>query len=246
MKQLVKEARHLFYGWELALYFIFWFVANWQLFYFISSNVQLSLVIGVIGAVFFFFVFTIQTRKLTTHQKHLSELLNYVINVVFYLQTGENILYALKATREHMHPDIQKKIDQSIEHLEQKAELQTSQFEEFDFPILNQFHQNLAISYEYGGNKEELFGQVQQNMVFELRKRDELYRKRKGFAMNVYALLGMVLLIPIMLKTNVNSLWILFLEAGFVSQSVLFILYMGILWTLYLVQKKNMDISVRN
>ncbi|MEC1177268.1 hypothetical protein P9B03_02125 [Metasolibacillus meyeri] len=246
MKQLVKEARHLFYGWELALYFIFWFAVNGQLFYYLSNNSKLSLFVGFMGAVFFFFVYTIQTRKLVTHQKHLSELLNYVINVVFYLQTGENILYALKATREHMHPDIQKKIDQSIEHLEQKAELQTSQFEEFDFPILNQFHQNLAISYEYGGNKEDLFGQVQQNMVFELRKRDELYRKRQGFAMNVYALIGMVLLIPIMLKMNGDSLWTIFLETGFASQAMLFILYMGILWTLYLVQKKNMDISVRN
>ncbi|KYG92014.1 hypothetical protein A0U40_03485 [[Bacillus] sp. KCTC 13219] len=245
MRALFKEARLLFYGWELALYFLVWFLINYQLYYYLSNERTLSLLVGLGGAFFFFFVFTIQNRKLETHQRHLAELLNYVINVVFYLQTGYNEYHALKATRETAHPDIQKKIDMSIESLEKHAVLETKQYEAFDFPMLNQFHQNLAIRYEYGGDAEELFGQIQHNMVFELRKRDELYRKRKGFAMNVYALLGMVLTIPIVLKTMVFHLWDIFLSTGFVSQAILLVTYAGILWTLYLLQQKNMDISVR-
>lgn len=245
MRVLLKEARLLFYGWELVLYFLIWFLINYQLYYFLSNERMLSLLVGLVGAFFFFFIYTIQNRKLETYQRNLAELLNYVINVVFYLQTGENELHALKATKETAHPDIQKKIDRSIEALEKNAILETKQYEVFDFPILNQFHQNLAIRYEYGGDAEELFGQIQKNMVFELRKRDELYRKRKGFAMNVYALLGMVLTIPIVLKTMVFHLWEIFLSTGFVSQVILLVAYAGILWTLYLVQQKNMDISVR-
>lgn len=245
MKQLLKEARVLFYGWEIVFYLLLWFCANYQFFYLASKERTLSIIVGCIGAFFFFFVFTLQNRKLKKYQMHLSELLKYVTNMIFFLQTGENVLHAFKATKATVHPDLQKVIEVSIEQLEKEAELKTNQFEKYDFPTLDQFHQNLKIKYEHGGNPDDLFSQIHKNMIFELKKRDELYRKRKGFAMAVYILLGMVMGIPIMLRFIVGELWDTFLSVGIPGIGVLLATQVFAFLNLYFLQKRSVDISVR-
>lgn len=245
MKQLLKEARVLFYGWEIVFYLFLWFVANYQFFYLISKERTISIIVGCIGALFFFFVFTVQNRQLKKYQMNLNELLKYVTNMIFFLQTGENELHALKATKETVHPDIQKAIEISIQHLEKEAVLKTDPFDKYDFPTLDQFHQNLKIKYEHGGNADELFSQIHKNMIFELKKRDELYRKRKGFAMAVYMLLGMVMGISLMLRFIVGELWDTFLGVSFAGIGVLLVTQAFAYLNLYFLQKRSVDISVR-
>ncbi|MBG9754950.1 hypothetical protein J1907_10275 [Lysinibacillus sphaericus] len=245
MKQLLKEARALFYGWEIAFYLLIWFLANYQFFYLISKERTTSIIVGCIGALFFFLVFTVKNRQLKKYQMHLSELLKYVTNMIFFLQTGENVLHALKETKATVHPDIQNAIEVSIQQLEKEAKLNTNQFEKYDFPTLDQFHQNLKIKYEHGGNPDDLFSQIHKNMIFELKKRDELYRKRRGFAMAVYMLLGMVMGISLMLRFIVGGLWDTFLNVGFAGIGVLLITQVFALLNLYFLQKRSMDISIR-
>lgn len=244
-KKVWKEVRVLFSGWELFFHLIFLFAINFGYFYIVSKNVSVSLVVGLMGGLFFFFVFTTKNKQLRTYQENLNELLKYVTNINFFLQTGENVYYALKATKKTVNPAIQKDIDQTIEGLENEAALKTKHFEKYHFPSLDQFHQNLDIKYNHGGEPKDLFGQIHKNMMFELKKRDELYRKRKGFAMNVYVLLGMVASMAILLRFITPELWDLFLSFPVASNLVLLITYGAILLNLYLLQKKTVDISVR-
>lgn len=244
-KKVWKEVRVLFSGWELFFHLIFLFAINFGYFYIVSKNVSVSLVVGLMGGLFFFFVFTTKNKQLRTYQENLNELLKYVTNINFFLQTGENVYYALKATKKTVNPAIQKDIDQTIEGLENEAALKTKHFEKYHFPSLDQFHQNLDIKYTYGGESKDLFGQIHKNMMFELKKRDELYRKRKGFAMNVYVLLGMVASMAILLRLITPELWDLFLSFPVASNLVLLITYGAILLNLYFLQKKTVDISVR-
>lgn len=245
MKRLLHEMRALFHGWEIVLYLGLWFFVNYQFFFLISKERNVSIIVGIVCALFFFFVFTMKNKKLKNYQFQLSELLKYVTNTTFFLQTGENVLYALKSAKDTVHPKIQKEIEESIESLEATAVLKTDQFEKYDFPTLDQFHQNLIIQYEHGGDPEELFGQIQKNMIFELKKRDELYRKRKGFAMNVYALVGLVMFIPLMLRFLVQDLWDTFLSFGFAGIAVLLVTHLLAMLNLYFLQKQSIDISVR-
>ncbi|UZM97426.1 hypothetical protein OL548_19905 [Lysinibacillus sp. MHQ-1] len=54
---------------------------------------------------------------------HISELLKYVTNMIFFLQTGENVLHALKETKATVHPDIQNAIEVSIQQLEKRGQV---------------------------------------------------------------------------------------------------------------------------
>ncbi|MEK4031299.1 hypothetical protein MKZ02_22610 [Pseudobacillus sp. FSL P4-0506] len=154
-------------------------------------------------------------------------------------------MHSLKATRETVTADIQRDIDKTIEDIENNAALNTTHFEKYEFPSLDQFHQNLKIKYDRGGEANDLFKQVQHNMMFELTKRDELYKKKKIFSFNVYILLGMVAFIAVMLRTVVSELWEIFLSVSIAGVVVLLLMYGAILLNLYLLQKKKVDISVR-
>lgn len=166
-------------------------------------------------------------------------------NVIFYLKAGENVYHALKSTKTTVSRDIQKDIAKIIDGLEKESELKTGHFEKYQFPALDQFHQNLAIKYKHGGDPTELFGRIQQNMMFELKKRDELYRKRKAFALNVHVLLGMVASMALILRLLVPTLWDTFLSFQTGSVVVLLMTYGFILLNLFFLQKKKVDISVR-
>ncbi|MEG0258563.1 MAG: type II secretion system F family protein [Lysinibacillus sp.] len=245
MKSAIKEMSVLFRGWEIVIVILWFFALNYQFFYLVSKERTISILVGIVCALFFFFFFTLKNRKLKNYQLELNELLKYVTNISFFLQTGENIYYAMKATKETVHPKIQKDIEESIQSLELSAVLKTDQFEKYDFPTLDQFHQNLIIKYEHGGDPKELFSQIQKNMIFELKKRDELYKKRKGFAANVYVLIGMVMSIELILRFMVQDLWDIFLGFGFAGMAVLLLTHLLALLNLYFLQKKNVDISVR-
>lgn len=244
-KEMFKELRVLFYGWEIILIMLALFAIHYLFYVFVSKNVLFSIAIGVIGVLFFFKFFIYPNRKLKRHQRHLSELLKYVTNMTFFLQTGDNVLHALKSVRTSVHKDIQRDIDRTIKVLEEEAVLDTSHFEKYDFPTLNQFHNNLMIKYERGGNTSELFGHIQRNMIFELQKRDELYKRRRSFALNVYVVLGMVFSMTLTLRLVAPELWDVFLSIPIAPLATMGITYLLLLLNLYLLQKHNLDISVR-
>lgn len=244
-KDFMKELGVLFTGWELLLNLILLFVIHFGFFYYVSKNLWFGVVIGVIGTLFFFRVFIFPNRKLRKYQFHLNELLKYVTNMSFFLQAGENVLHALRTTMDTVDKDIQRDIQKTIEKLENDAVLDTEHFKKYDFPALDQFHQSLLIKYEQGGDSAELFGQIQKNMIFELKKRDELYKKRKAFAFNVYTLLGMVGSMMLILRLIAPYLWDIFLGFTFASFSIIGLTFGLVLLNLYLLQKKNLDISVR-
>lgn len=231
---------------EILLLLVGLFGLSFGYFYLISKNNTVSIIFGIVGLLFFFYIYSYQSRKLNRYQEQLSNLLKYVTNMKFFLQTGENVMYSLNSTLPTLtDPSIQKDVEKVVEGLEREAILQTEHFSKYKFPSLNQFHQNLVISYEHGGDPQELFDSVQKNMMFELDRRDELYKKRKAFAKNVYVLLGLVALIPILLRFMVADLWDIFLSYSIVSLAILLITQAAILLLLYFTQKKKLDISVR-
>ncbi|WP_144460327.1 hypothetical protein [Siminovitchia fortis] len=245
-KELFKELKVLFLGWEILLYTVLLFAGHLGLFYFLTKSMLFSIITGLVGTAYFFFVFVYPNRKLKTHEYHLSELLKYVTNMIFYLRTGSNVLHALKATKNTVDKHIQKDIQKTIEILESKeARLETEHFRKYNFSSLDQFHQNLMIKYERGGDSTELFSHIQKNIIFELKKRDELHKKRKSWATHVYTVLGMVGGMMVILRINAPFLWDIFLEMRAISFTVIAITYLLILINLYLLQKKNLDISVR-
>lgn len=245
MKNLFSDVKRLFNPVEVAAYVILFFSVNFYYFYLSSMNLSISLVIGSIGIVYFFFVYTYQNKKLNNYQDNLNDLLKYVSNMIFYLQSGENVYYALRSTQSTVNNEIRQDIEAMLEKLDREAVLDTSFFEKYEFPTLDQFHQNLHDKYERGGDARELFSLVQQNMVNELKSRDELFRKRKGFQISVFFMIGMVGLTPVLLRFMIPNLWEVFLSYQLPSMLILLINYAAILLNLYFLQKKATDISVR-
>lgn len=245
-KSFIKEIKELYHPVELVITFITMFGLNFYYYYTVSMNLWMSLFIGTVGLVFFFFVFSYKGKQLERYQSQLNDLLKYVSNMKFFLETGNNVLYSLTAAQKTIaDPVIRKDIQKIINKLEEDAVLDTKHFERYDFPALDQFHENLAISYEHGGNPSELFETVQKNMMFEMEKRDELYKKRKSFAMNVYVLLGLVAVIPIILRFIVSNLWEIYLSYEIISNIGLLLPYFAMLLLLRQLQKHKTNISVR-
>lgn len=241
-----KEIGVLFSGWSLLFQLIILFAANFLFFLFVSKSIFFSIITGFIGMTFFFYAFIFKNRKLRVYQENLSDLMKYVTNVSFFLNTGNNVLYSLQSTLDTVSSnEVRIDIQKTIDILEKDAVLDTNHFKKYDFMSLNQFHHNLAIKDEQGGENEDLFSQIQQNMLFELKKRDELYRKRNSFALNVYVLLGMVSGMMVILRLLVPELWDTFLSVTLGSFSILFITFVLILINLGMVQKHKVDISVR-
>lgn len=244
-KKFKEEALKLFSGAEIAITMLFWFVATFLYFYLVSKNVVVSFGVGVLGSIFSFVVFTYQGRKLNNYQQDLNDLLKYVTNMTFFLQSGENVLYSLKSTKPTLSENIQEDVQLTIDKLENEAILDTTHFRAYEFPSLNQFHQNLAIKYEHGGNAKDLFTLIQRDMMTELKKRDELSKSRKAFALNVYMLLGMVALMPLILRFMTPELWDIFLSFKIASIVILLITVGAIALNLRFLEKHKNDISVR-
>ncbi|GLY12878.1 hypothetical protein [Pseudobacillus badius] len=240
-----SEAVRIFTLIELVVYPIMYFTLNFVLFYILMKDVSYSLLMGMVGMVFFFSVYTYKNRKLKVYQDHLQDLLKYVNNVVFYLTSGENLFYALESTKGTVSPEIDDGIKQTLSVLEKEARLETGHFQKYHFPGVDQFHQNLQVYYDRGGDPKELFYLIQQNMVAELGCRDDLYRKRRVFRFNVMTMLMMVGISPLILRFMTTELWELFLEYNLISIMVVTGTYMMFLANIYLIQKHATDISVR-
>lgn len=230
---------------ELIVLAILFFAANYFYLHVLTKDAATSWIFGFAGLIFFFLVFSYQDRKLKRYQENLSDLLKYVNNMSFMLHSGENVLRSMEATVNSVNPRIQQDIEQTIDIMRDKAVLDTKHFEKYDFPSLNQFHQNLAVKYDRGGNAKELFDLIQKRMVNEMQKRDELLSKRKGMKMNIMTMIGMVLGIPVMMVYMLPNLWTDFLAVKLASIIIITSFYVLNLVLMHFMQKKAIDISVR-
>lgn len=245
IEEKIRFSRRIFSDVEIVSLLIAYFVINMALFYFIGGNLIVSAFVGLVGTVYFFLVFAYEDRKLTLYQEDLSGLLNYVMNMSFFLASGENVLQALESTKEMSSERIQEDIQKTIDVLKERTEIETDHFYKYNYQSLNQFHHTLKIYYENGGDAKIMFEEVKDTMSFEIKKRDELWRKRKGYAFGVYVLIGMVFLVLVVLRTMVSSLWAIFLSYTIVSQVMLLMTYFSVLGTLYILQRQKVDISIK-
>lgn len=245
MGSYISNVMRIFNPIELVFQLALMFGLNAGMYYFATGNVPVSIAVGIVGMLFFFHVFAYQSRVLKNYQANLNDLMKYVTNVTFFLQIGENVYHSLVSSKVTLNKEIQGQVQETIDALERDAILDTEQFHQYDFPAVDQFHQNLNVKYNHGGNARELFGTIQTNMMNELKKRDELYKRRKGFALNVYVMLGMVIIMLVVLRTMVASMWDIFLSYSIASTVILCATYGAMLLNLYLLQKKVNDIKVQ-
>lgn len=245
MKQLWKDSRILFEGFEIVLYLIGLYVLNMSYFYVVSKSLLLASVVGAIGSYFFFKYFFIENRKLQSYQRQLKDLQKYTSNMTFFLKTGKNVLDSLEASMPSVGKEVRKDIDQTIKIMKREAVLSTEHFKKYNFPALEQYHKNLQIKYERGGNADDLFHNVNKRIFFELKKRDELWRKRRGFSVQVYLLLSGVALMPVILRVMTSDLWDIYLHFGWTSYLFLLLIFGAFLVNLGALQRKRNDISIR-
>jgi len=240
-----KEAKTLFNGTGMTVILLLLLLLDFGYFYLTSKNLLLSVTVGIIGAIVLFFTLVVRNQKTKVYQHQLSELLKYASNMVFLLQSDKNVLYSLQESKNTVDPIIQKDIQKTIDILEKEARLDTSHFKKYNFPALDQFHQILQIKYEQGGSAKRMFSEVINSMNFELTKRDEHYRKKRGMAVQIYTIVGLVGAIPLMMRFFVAHLYDQFLAMRMASSTILLIFFFGFLWNIHRVQKKANDINIR-
>lgn len=245
LKDKWKESTTMFTDIEIIMNFIIYFIGHSGIFYYLSGNVPVSLIIGFVGVIYTFLIISYPNRKLKLYQEDLNSLLQYVFNMTFFLGSKVNVLNSLKGSfsqaSDRIKPDIQK----VIYSMEDTAQLDTEHFKKYRYPGLNQFHDNLRIFDERGGNAEEMFEQIRNNMTHEISKRDELHRKRNGLSMQIYVIIGLVAFMGILLKNITPDLWTIFINTRFVGLGTLLIVYFALLGNIYLIQKHALDISVK-
>lgn len=245
IKNYFADIWRLFSPLELIIYLGMYAALNYFIFDILIGIPFLSAIMAIVGTAFFFNVFTFPNRKLSNYQNNLNGLLKYVGNMMFYLQAGENVYYSLQSTKGTVSEEIDNDIELTLDILSEEAKLDTEHFKKYNFPALNQFHQNLTVYYDRGGNPKDLFQVIQNNMITELKNRDELYRKRRGIRFNVIFLLLLVAATPIILRFLTPNLWETFLTYSALSIGAVVLTYSMFLLNLFFVQKQATDISVR-
>ena len=243
----IREVFSLYSPLELVILAAILFGASFYYFNLLFRNAQLSLGFSIVTGLYLFFVFSLQNRKLKRYQDNLNNLLKYVNNVTFSLRSGDGVLRSLETSVQSVNEDVhvRKDLEKTIEIMRKDTVLDATHFEKYDFPALNQFHQNLAIRYDRGGDAKELFDVIQKRMVAEMQKRDELYRRKKGLKTNILVLMGMVFATTVIMAVMTPDLWTAFLKHQAASMTIIGG-YTGLgMVLMYFVQKKAIDISVR-
>lgn len=245
MNNFFVEVMSLYTIVELIIIFAFGFAIPFAYYYFLTGYMLTSIIVGLASSWFFFYVFSYKTRILTRYQDQLNTLLKYVTNMKFYLASGEIINNAYEKTIVAItQPDVKKDLQLTHKILNEQAVLATTQFEKYNLPSIDQFHNNLTIFYKNGGDVSTLFDVVQKNMLKELEKRDRLYQQRKSKVSEIHILLGLVIAIPVIVKVMVSSQWVLFNNNIIGSTLVMYLTIAGIYYVMAAAQKHKRDISV--
>ncbi|MDF2534663.1 MAG: hypothetical protein K0R18_820, partial [Bacillales bacterium] len=102
----------------------------------------------------------------------------------------------------------------------------------------------LEIQYFYGGRATDLFHQILKDMAFELKKRDELIRKKSLISIQIYLMTAIVASFPLVLKVLSSEIYTAF--ASMVSSQIIITLFhLLIILHIHFLQKAKNDISIR-
>lgn len=178
----------------------------------LSDNLWLSLIAGFIMSFFGVHYFITLSKKQKYRLATLAELNNYASTVVFNLESGENPYRALQMTTEYLREPVLADVTKTIEILDETAELDTEHMKVYRFAPLDIFHQTLAIKRDQGGNAKVLFDNTLDSLNFYVVKHDEL-AKRKGYVKkNVFMILGIASVIPMVVRYAAPNEFLMFQE----------------------------------
>lgn len=230
---------------DLAVIVALTFGLSFLLFWIITSDWTQTIIMSLVSTAFLVLYIYVQNKKLSYYRECLQGTLKYVNDLTFFLSTGENVIAALDLTESKLKGELKQDVAKVIERLNKDAELDLSHFAKYDFPALDQFHKNLDIYYQRGGDLKEIFEPIKKFMTKELSKRDDLYQQKLGFSAIYMVMIGGVIMIALILRFNVETLWNIFLSYKLQSFLGIFGLELMVIGCLYLLQRKKNDISVR-
>lgn len=244
MKNNVRGFRKFFNGFETAGYLLCITLIISAYIFLLTQQVFVSLVVGVIGSVFTFHHSVFLPKQTMREQALLEELQKYSTTMTFYLQAGHNVFSSLEMSKRNLDQQIQGDIQRTIDILQREAVLDTSHFKKYNFSAIDIFHQILDVKYQVGGSAKDLFTQVNQNVNFEIVKRDELFRRKGYVKKKLYLMMAIVLGIPVLLATLANELYAQFLTGGIFSIGLVVGLFSVVSISLFFVQRNATDISI--
>lgn len=239
-----RAVRSLFSLIQILLYMTLLLVVTTVYLSIITHNTFVSIIVGFITSLMIFH-YSIYLPKARDREMYLfKELQKYASNMSFYLQAGNNVLNALKLSKERLDPVIQKDIDKTIKKLQDKAELDTEHFKKYKFRSIDMFHKQLEIKYLAGGNPKDLFSKVNDNINFEIVKRDELLRRKAVVKRQDMMMWFMVLFIPFYMALAMKDLFNTFLSAGAIGIGTNIFLFVSLIVDLIFIQKASTNTSI--
>lgn len=244
MKRVLKEIKELFTLGKLFLIAISILLLSSVYLFLITEHYAVSFIVGLIAMVFAFYHSFYLPEKMKRNLFLLKELQKYTTSVIFHLQSGYNVIDALKKSKNNLDPEIKKDIDRTIDRLEKDAILDTNHFKKYNFRPLDIFHQILEIRYNEGGDSKELFSRTSKSINFELVKYDELLRRKNALKKQLYLFLAISLSMPLIFRFMAYDLQEKFLSMGSLAIGLNVLLFLGALVSLFFIQKNATNISI--
>lgn len=244
MKKLINPVLELFPALKLTLYLVVILAGSIIYLFLVTQHLVISVVLGFVTMAFSFYHSVYLPEKLNKEQFLLKELQKYGTSMTYYLQSGYNVLHAMNLSKRKLDGQIKRDIEKTMRKLQEKAELDTSHFEKYNFNSLNIFHEILKIKYHKGGDARELFTRVNESMNFEIVKRDELYRKKRYMKHRIMVMMGMTASMPLIFVFFARDLYEQFLTMGYLAVGINASLFILLLISLFFLQRNVTDVSI--
>lgn len=241
---MIKKVRGLLPLMEITICLLFLVTLNFIYQYYLSQNLISSILFGVFGGVILFISIFLKNRKTRIMQIQMKELNKYASCVVFKLKSSQNVISSIKGIIELLEGQVKLDVQILIDHLDNVQEIKTEHFHRYKFPSINIFHQILEIKYFYGGRATDLFHQILKDMAFELKKRDELVRKKSLISIQIYLMTAIVASLPLVLKVLSSEIYTTFASMAS-SQIIITLFHLFIILHIHFLQKAKNDISIR-
>ncbi len=245
VRQMILQIKRLFSLVEFVCVLGVFILINFIFQLTISKNMILSIIFGLIGGWACFHAIAVLNRQTRRYQLQLKALNHYASGTVFKLKSNLNVPDALKAIASNIHPSIQKDVQKLIMDIDKNQTISANHFLKYDFAAIDIFHQILEIRYEFGGKAADLFHQILQDIAFEIKERDKLYRKKKIASIQVFMMIAMVASIPVLLRFMAKEVYQVFLSLQ-ISIPILITFHIVLLFNIHFLQKATIDISINN
>lgn len=243
MSELLKVTKQLFQGWVVLIFLLLYTAIGGVYLWFLTENVFVSVLIGIIGAFFLFYATNIIHKQMEMEQTELDGINKYVTIMVASLKTGSNVLQALRFTHDKVDEVIQKPIRRAIESIIEDGQIDLEDFQQFGFTALDVFHKNLEVIFYNGGDPNEIFRSTTEDINQELTYRDKLKRFKGYTAKEEYMSMGIILAIPLMLVSN-DIIYDAFLALPIIPYVLSGILYLSAVLIYVFINKCKRDVRV--